>query len=62
MAGKRRTRRRVLPRILEDLETEPVRQDWLLLSPGQRLARAWGMRRFLKDLEAVHDERSLPRL
>ncbi|HZE99105.1 MAG TPA: hypothetical protein VE981_19020 [Planctomycetota bacterium] len=62
MARPPRSRVRVLPPILRDLETEPIRQDWLLLSPGRRLALAWKMRRFLKDPEALHDERSLPRL
>jgi len=62
MAARDRSRRPPLPRILEELETEPVRQDWLLLTPGQRLVRAWRMRRLLKDPEALHDERSLPRL
>lgn len=62
MAKRRRARRRDLPDILKDLEAEPVRQDWLLLTPGQRLVRAWRMRRFLKVPEAAHDERSLPRL
>lgn len=62
MAASRSRRRRPLPKILEDLETEPIRQDWLLLTPGQRLVRAWKMRGRLKDLEAAHDERSLPRL
>jgi len=62
MAKRRHTRRRDLPPILKDLESEPIRQDWLLLTPGQRLARAWKMRRFLKDPEGAHDERSLPRL
>lgn len=51
-----------LPAILEDLETEPYREDWLLLSPGERLLRSWAQRRQVKDLEAAHDERSLPQL
>lgn len=56
-------RRRVQPLLLiDEVETEPVRQDWLRLTPGQRLVRAWRMRRFLKDPQRAHDERSLPEL
>ena len=55
-------RRERLPKILEDLETEPYRQDWLLLTPGERLMRSWAQRRQIKGLEAAHDERSLPQL
>ncbi|HEV3026845.1 MAG TPA: hypothetical protein VG457_04690 [Planctomycetota bacterium] len=62
MAPARRRRMSDLPPILRDLEAEPIRQDWLLLTPGQRLLRAWRMRRSLKDPEALHDDRSLPRL
>lgn len=62
MPKKRRARSRPLPPILQELESEPIRQDWLLLTPGQRLVRAWKMRQYLKDPEAAHDERSLPRL
>ncbi len=62
MISARRTRRRRLPPLLEGMETEPVRQDWLLLTPGQRLIRAWRMRKQVKNLEALHDERTYPRL
>jgi hypothetical protein len=45
-----------------ELETEPYRRYWLSLTPWQRLLRSWRMRRLLKDPEAAHDARSLPRL
>lgn len=35
---------------------------WMALSPAQRLRRSWRMRSRLRDLEAVHDEKSLPKL
>jgi cell division inhibitor SulA len=51
-----------LPPILQDMETEPIRSDWLLLTPDQRLQHVWQMRSRLVDLEQAHDERSLPEL
>jgi hypothetical protein len=45
-----------------DSATDPFRSDWLRLSPGQRLVRAWKLRKRIKDLEAAHDASSLPRL
>ncbi|GEM_PF-5540706 len=51
-----------VPSLLEDMETEPVRQDWLKLTPKQRLSRAWNSRKYLKNPEKAHDERTLPEL
>ena len=45
-----------------DSATDPFRSDWLKLSPGQRIVRAWKLRKRIKDLEAAHDAISLPRL
>jgi hypothetical protein len=45
-----------------DAATDPFRSDWLKLSPGERLVRAWKLRKRIKDLEAAHDARSLPSL
>jgi hypothetical protein len=45
-----------------DAATDPFRGDWLKLSPGERLVRAWKLRKRIKDLEAAHDATSLPRL
>jgi hypothetical protein len=45
-----------------DSATDPFRSDWLKLSPGERLVRAWKLRKRIKDLEAAHDASSLPRL
>lgn len=43
-------------------ELEPFRDDWLHLTPAERLMISWRMRRQVRDLEADHDEKSLPRL
>ncbi|MBI3099489.1 MAG: hypothetical protein HYY93_14865 [Planctomycetes bacterium] len=45
-------------------EAEPYRQDWLRLTPGERILRVWRMRRRLsaETLEAAHNALSLPRL
>lgn len=45
-----------------DTATDPFRSDWIRLSPGERLVRAWKLRKRIKDLEAAHDASSLPRL
>jgi hypothetical protein len=45
-----------------DSASDPFRSDWLKLTPGQRLVRAWKLRNRIKDLEAAHDASSLPRL
>jgi len=45
-----------------DSATDPFRSDWLRLTPGERLIRAWKLRKQIKDLEAAHDASSLPRL
>ena len=45
-----------------DLEFDPFWRAWLSLTPAQRLRRSWAMRRRIKDLEAAHDEKSLPKL
>ncbi len=58
----KRTSRRELSPFLADMESDPHWQEWLLLTPNQRLMRAWAMRRLLKDPEKAHDERSLPEL
>jgi hypothetical protein len=60
MAVRRVSKRRKL--IDFDSATDPFRSDWLKLSPGQRIVRAWKLRKRIKDLEAAHDATSLPRL
>ena len=57
----RRTRRKAEPPPFT-AKTEPFRQDWLRLTPGERLLRSWRMRSLLKDPGAAHDAQSLPRL
>ena len=59
--GARRVSKRRKPADF-DSATDPFRSDWLRLSPGQRIVRAWKLRKRIKDLEAAHDETSLPRL
>ncbi|MBI3847166.1 MAG: hypothetical protein HY292_21265 [Planctomycetes bacterium] len=41
---------------------DPYMEMWLSLSPYERLRRSWRLRRFIKDLEAVHDAKYLPEL
>ena len=45
------------------LETlNPYAEMWRALSPGQRSRRSWRLRSRLKNLEAIHDAKSLPEL
>jgi hypothetical protein len=53
--------RRAKPRIPEAFP-DPYRELWLSLTPGKRLRRLWRMRSRIKNLQAVHDEKSLPKL
>ena len=54
---------KVLPELIELLrEQEPYRMAWKRLTPGERLVRSWALRRFVRDLERYHDEKSLPKL
>ncbi len=62
MAKKRRTRAKKTDLVDFDSETDAFRSDWLKLTPGQRIVRAWKLRKRIKDLEAAHDAQSLPRL
>jgi hypothetical protein len=38
-----------------------VREVWETLSPGERLARSWAMRKRIPDLKAWHDAKLFPR-
>jgi hypothetical protein len=62
MARRRKKARSTEPLIPSDAAWDPFRSDWLKLTPGQRLIRSWRLRKRIKDLEAAHDEKSLPRL
>ena len=42
--------------------SDPYRQMWMELSPAARLRRSWRMRSRVKNLQAVHDAKSLPKL
>jgi hypothetical protein len=35
---------------------------WRSLTPRARLRRAWRLRKRIKNIEAVHDAKSLPKL
>lgn len=58
MSGKRKKRdsEPVLPR-----ELDLFREDWLALTPRERLARSWALRARLRDPRAVHDAKLWPK-
>jgi hypothetical protein len=56
---KRRARRN--PRTEEEV-VDPYLAMWRALTPRQRLRRAWRLRRRIKNLQAIHDAKSLPKL
>ncbi|HLG42066.1 MAG TPA: hypothetical protein VI643_01785 [Planctomycetota bacterium] len=39
---------------------DPYREMWMSLTPGERLRRAWALRRRLKNIQAIHDAKYLP--
>jgi hypothetical protein len=41
---------------------DPYLEMWRSLTPRERLRRAWRLRKRLKNLQAIHDEKSLPKL
>jgi hypothetical protein len=45
-----------------DSAWDPFRSDWLKLSPGQRIVRAWKLMKRVKNRQAAHDAASLPSL
>jgi len=52
----RRAREPVFPR-----ELDLFHDDWLALTPKERLARAWALRARLRDPQAVHDAKLFPK-
>jgi len=42
-------------------ELDLFREDWLALTPGERLARSWALRARLRDSQAVHDAKLFPK-
>ncbi len=38
----------------------PWLSDWLALTPGERLRRAWRLRKHIKNLPELHDAKTLP--
>jgi hypothetical protein len=45
-----------------DSVADPFRGDWLKLSPGQRIVRAWKLMKRVKTSEVARNATSLPRL
>jgi hypothetical protein len=41
---------------------DPYREKWMNLIPAARLRRPWRMRSRVKNLQAIHDAKSLPKL
>jgi len=60
----RKKRARRPEKVAEDRlsELDLYLEWWMSLTPDERLRRSWRMRSRLKDLQAIHDERSLPEL
>lgn len=42
-------------------ELDLFEEDWLALTPADRLARSWALRARLRDPQAVHDEKLFPK-
>ena len=59
MTAKKRTKRVDEPDILKELDL--FQEDWLALTPKERLARSWAMRARLRDPQAVHDAKLFPK-
>jgi hypothetical protein len=57
MAKKRTQPPRVFPR--EELDL--FQEDWLALTPAERLSRSWALRARLRDPQAVHDAKLWPK-
>jgi hypothetical protein len=53
---KKRISEPVLPR-----ELDLFQEDWLALTPWERLARSWALRDRLPAPQAVHDEKLFPK-
>jgi hypothetical protein len=54
-----RRRRRLSPLTLR--YEEPYRDFWRSLSPRERLRRAWKLRKRVRDIQKLHDEKLVPR-
>lgn len=46
---------------LPNEELEVFWEDWLALTPRERLARSWALRARLRDPQAVHDAKLFPK-
>ena len=56
MTKKPKKREPVLP-----TELDVFQEDWLALTPRERLARSWALRARLRDPQAVHDAKLFPK-
>ena len=56
----RKSTRRPKADVRQD-ELNVFREDWLALTPAERLARSWALRARLRDPQAVHDAKLFPK-
>jgi hypothetical protein len=56
------SKRRSSPAPLVERYEEPYRELWRSLSPRERLRRAWRLRKRLRNIQKLHDEKLVPRL
>jgi len=54
-------KRRSRPSPLTLRYEEPYREFWRSLSPRERLRRAWKLRKRVRDIQKLHDEKLVPR-
>jgi hypothetical protein len=56
------TPRKRRPHATSSQVPDPYLDAWRALSPFERLRRSWKLRKRLRDPQAVHDEKTLPKL
>jgi len=52
--------RRAIRQITAGPLPDPYREEWRALTPRERLRRSWALRKRIKNLEAVHDAKTIP--
>ena len=58
-----RNRMKTLPVTVPEYTPDlPYLEYWMSLTPRERLRRAWRLRKRLKNLQAIHDEKTFPEL
>jgi len=58
--AKKRTQPPRKPMLPHD-ELDLFQEDWLALTPAERLSRSWALRARLRDPQAVHDAKLFPK-